>query len=531
MHTLKTPSFLRSTSRSASPAQTSIPTAEFVSSLPDTKMVSDALPPMTRPTSKGTLNRLTLSSLRRTSATPTPIATPTLVQDGSYLEALSLKLSEAVTKAIAQPTGTVVPGEVLWNGKRAIPKGRGTMFGALIGSELDAAASNPHLLRAILRSLHKPLSVLLSSLSAQLLPIISSPQFMTSHTPSTPGAVQLYAVSYATFTAELLDSLDTRNIMQMDSHNGNGTTENLRSIREGFQSLIGRVINPLANGIKTELLPLLVALEHSKPSKPVAAPNKAVLHPSILSLQVLLPLHGRNLVQYTHPPTTTSQTMLATLLISLIWRSLAALSQRAPVVPITAASIVNGTSMRKKGPGFNMSPPSTPPPARFSIKLPPSRPPSPPVAQVSSPATDARALHDLFNALPRPQDTSRYALAREAVDEAFSGLAALCALLDREASGDVEELDALTVDLPTVIAIPVFLRIFVRREGDQELNIWALLGLEEQEYRDACLSGFGRAEECGPQVARRTLEALTQQGAAVDGHFIHWLESRASLDD
>lgn len=134
MYALKTPSFLRPTSRSASPAlpppaSTTVHTP--ASSRPD---FGEILEPFPRLPPKGPLTRLSLSSKRRPSVAPSPPPTPTLVQDGSYLEALALKLSNAVSKAIAQPTGTPAPGEIVWNGKRALPKGRGSALGALIGS-------------------------------------------------------------------------------------------------------------------------------------------------------------------------------------------------------------------------------------------------------------------------------------------------------------------------------------------------------------------------------------------------------------
>jgi hypothetical protein len=53
------------------------------------------------------------------------------VQDGSYLQVLSLKLSEGVSKALAQPAGSTTTGESL-NGRRPIPAGRGREFGSLI---------------------------------------------------------------------------------------------------------------------------------------------------------------------------------------------------------------------------------------------------------------------------------------------------------------------------------------------------------------------------------------------------------------
>lgn len=82
------------------------------------------------------LTKLSLNNLRR--ASPAPLSTPTpaphtLVQDGSYLEMLSLKLSEAVSRAVTQPSGTPAMNDVV-SGKKPIPSGRGSTLGALIVS-------------------------------------------------------------------------------------------------------------------------------------------------------------------------------------------------------------------------------------------------------------------------------------------------------------------------------------------------------------------------------------------------------------
>lgn len=53
------------------------------------------------------------------------------IQDGSYLQVLGLKLSEGVSKALAQPVGTATASDCL-NGRRPIPAGRGREFGSLI---------------------------------------------------------------------------------------------------------------------------------------------------------------------------------------------------------------------------------------------------------------------------------------------------------------------------------------------------------------------------------------------------------------
>lgn len=82
------------------------------------------------------MNRLSLSNLIRTPSSrpqsPTPKAAP-LVQDGSYLEMLSLKLSEAVSKALAPPIGPPSANEQM-EARRIIPTGRGIALGSLIAS-------------------------------------------------------------------------------------------------------------------------------------------------------------------------------------------------------------------------------------------------------------------------------------------------------------------------------------------------------------------------------------------------------------
>ena len=82
------------------------------------------------------LNRLSLGNLIRQPPSQAPSPTPTaplLVQDGSYLEMLSLKLSEAVSKALAPPVGPPSANEQM-EARRIIPAGRGIALGSLIAS-------------------------------------------------------------------------------------------------------------------------------------------------------------------------------------------------------------------------------------------------------------------------------------------------------------------------------------------------------------------------------------------------------------
>ena len=119
---LETPSFFRPSSRPSSPAPPVVP-LRLESGQP--------LERQSRP-----LNRLSLSNLIRQpppqSPSPTPTAPP-LVQDGSYLEMLSLKLSEAVLKALAPPIGPPSANEQM-EARRIIPTGRGIALGSLIAS-------------------------------------------------------------------------------------------------------------------------------------------------------------------------------------------------------------------------------------------------------------------------------------------------------------------------------------------------------------------------------------------------------------
>ncbi|KAI5123678.1 hypothetical protein M0805_001706 [Coniferiporia weirii] len=510
MHALKTSSFLWSSSRPTSPLPTPAPTPVHV----DTEVVPEHRP--ARPLTKLALTHFS----KKTSPAPSRSVTPsTLVQDGSYLESLSLKLSEAVTKALAQPSGAVATGEIL-SGKRPIPAGRGRALGELIASELHASQDNIHLQRAILRLLHRPLSVLITNLSSLLLPLLSSSAFLTPVAPNVqmpgPNATQAHALAVAGFAGELLDCLDGLKLDSSHDHRGDG----LNTFREGLLSIIGRVVNPLITGLKGDLLVLIQALESvhsiSLTSALTKAPGgtKATIyqHPSITPLQALMPIYAKALGQYT--ASKSMQSTLATLLISVIWRALVALSHRpsAPRSRSNSASALSAASSNtfKKRLASSTTPPTTPPPGRFTMKLSSSRPPSPTHGPTPSAASDARVLYDLLSLLPKPSptdDASR--VAREAVDEAFEVLATLSALLSAIEDG-VEfredfDIQLLTDGLPLLIVLPVLLRW--SGHGEPQV-ITAMLNIDDREYRDGCLSGFGRADECAPMVAQHMLDIL-----------------------
>lgn len=413
-----------------------------------------------------------------------------------------------------------------------------------LNSELHATRDNPHLHRAILRCLHRPLSVLVSNLSAHLLPLLSSSAFLTPAAPTpqapNPNPTQLHALALAGLAGELLEVFDDLGLgMEVDARG-----EGLKIIRDSLVSLVSRVVNPLMGSIKAELTPLIVALENpvtmnAGPARTLAGSKPSMVqHQSIIALQTLMPIYARALTRYT--ASTTSQATLASLLISLLWRGVVALAHRPyqQVSPPNSPGL--GPAMLKgRRQSTSMSPPVTPPSTRFAIKLPPSRPPSPPSVQVpSTAAADARALYDLLSLLPRPVAANQ--LAHEAVDEAFDGLKALRALLEaaqtnafgkgHQTEAELEtELEALTTDLPTLIALPIILRAYCSTSR----TIAEMVGISEDEYRKGCLPGFSRAEECAAAVGRRVLDVLANEAVtSAKLTVIIWLEVEvANADD
>lgn len=383
-----------------------------------------------------------------------------------------------------------------------------------IPSELKAVRDNPHLHRAVLRSLQRPFTVLMTNLSRQLLPLLLSPAFHSiPNIPnqfSFPNPVQLHALSIAKFAEELLQVFDELGLGVDNDVRGDG----LKSIREGFASLINRVANPLITGIRMELIPLVEALEHPKPSNgfkpPVGTKSAIIYHPSITSLQILIPVYARALTNYT--TSTLSHSTLASLLISVLWRALIALSHRIDINPsplLTPESSPLPTAKKHA-----TTTPSPPPISRFTI---------------ASAAVDCKALYELLAQLPRPSagpESTR--LAKEAVDEAFEGLKTLPTLLDiainkgRSCTAEdlVKKCNDLTAEIPSLIALPIILRAF---SCPGISSVSSMLGISEEEYRKGCLSGFGRAEECTVTVAQRVMDVL-QTDPLANTTVIRWLE-------
>ncbi|KAI0074631.1 hypothetical protein K474DRAFT_1676953 [Panus rudis PR-1116 ss-1] len=538
MYALKTPSFLRPSSRPSSPSPS---------------------PDMGAPTTTERPTRssmLSFSTFKRTASPPAKPATP-VVQDGSYMEVLNLKLSEAVSKALVHPSGTA-PAHELLNGKLPLPPGRGRALGDLIAAEIKASSDNAYLRRAIIRTLHRPLSVLVTNISSSLLPLLSSSSFLnpSAPTPSQPtnNTTQLHALGLATFAGELVDVFDELGLGVEDEGRADGSGvgrqfgrgdavggqggqsgrgDGLQGVKRSLRSIVERVLEPLLNAIKNELIVHIDALE--SPTSAVVFPNlgtktgantkssgstnnhynnntnylnshsnshshsnnpnnnqngTTVIHPTIIHLQHILPLYVRTLTRYA--TTRTSEVYLTRFVLAVIWRALVALANRpsvggtsisrvpsspslSPVGGIGGISGGNGVGNGQgaggqggvgKTAGKLKTPPTTPPPSRFTLKLPSSRPPSPtfsagsgssdgsssnhpsssplsssPLSSFSSnssshphnptqptPHTDAFALYTLLHTLlPRPSPQNLNAV--EAVEDAFGALWGLVGLL------------------------------------------------------------------------------------------------------
>jgi hypothetical protein len=133
-------------------------------------------------------------------------------------------------------------------------------------------------------------------------------------------------------------------------------------------------------------------------------------------------------------------------------------------------------------------------------------------------------------------------VAREAVDEALSDLTALATLLEnidnplfkvgKSQEVILEEIEQITADLPTLIALPVLLRSYssVTTGSPSIPPISSIINISEDEYRKSCLSGFGRAEQCSSIIGHSVLDFLRVQGG-LQSLVAQWLANRVDAVD
>ncbi|KAG8781137.1 hypothetical protein FRC12_022198 [Ceratobasidium sp. 428] len=329
------------------------------------------------------------------------------------------------------------------------------------------------LLRASLRALHRPLNVLLSNISGLLAPLVVGGATINVCLPSSGwagnGAAQAHALGLACMVGELLEQLEEG--LPGDCNKVGG--EGLRSIKEGLEGVIKRVVNPVFAAVRTELGVLVDALEvapsEALPSSVVGKKALAVEQPAVVALQTAMPCAIRVLGRVGAVPGPVVRGALAACDIAIVWRAMVALAHRRVGEPIPAPAPTTGTgSPTSKSSGLlgkshtlgkasssstasgtstpsskslgktpsmgalnsgsavppsltkRLTPPNTPPAGRFGLLLPPSRPSSPPgvLTPAAQLAHDARVVVGLLDALPKPGGED----AREAVAEAFDAL-------------------------------------------------------------------------------------------------------------
>ncbi len=148
---------------------------------------------------------------------------------------------------------------------------------------------------------------------------------------SFPNQLQTYGLSIAKFSEELLQVFDELGLGNDADIRGDG----LKSIRDGFVSIITRVVKPFISAIQRELTPIIEALENPNTTsivKPPAGTKASVVyHPSVVALQTLMPLYARALA--TSTSSVLSHATLASLLISILWKAMVAVSHRVDARP------------------------------------------------------------------------------------------------------------------------------------------------------------------------------------------------------
>ena len=386
--------------------------------------------------------------------------------------------------------------------------------------------------------MQRPLSVLLSNISAHLLPLLSSPQFEATtlgQQQTCLNPTQLHAVGLATLAEEVLETFDQLGLGQEIG----GRSDGLKVTREGLLNLVTRVVNPLISSIQSELLPLIDGLEKPSPiGRSGSGLNPRVTktstpHPSIVALHAVVPQYAKVLAKIA--TFDAAQSNLGAMLIAFVWHGLLALAYRPSTSGSPPPSPKPTPATAKPKVVSSPTPPASPSP-RFMTMLPQSRPSTPPNHQAgSSLPGDARALLDILGLITKPpKDKTAGLLASEAVDEAFAALESLVHLFEfihtnphPETVPSFEaELKVVTDDLPTLIGLPILLRAYV---GGDSPSVAAMLAnpMTEESYRADCLTGFNRADQCEDVVGKRAICTLRNTSGTLGATMVaNWLESQ-----
>jgi len=429
-------------------------------------------------------------------------------------------------------------------------------------SELTAARDNPNLERAILRLLTRSLSVLVTTLAAQLSPLLVSPHYVPSSCTLPPAqwdASTQHGLALAGFCTELLEVFAAHSL-------GDARSPDLAAVKATIENAIMKLTSPLFTALQSELINCLESATKPAVYKPAGRP-----HPALQQFQLLAPHAGRVLRRYAVDGggvSKTTERQLASLLIAVSWAGMLALVCRPTAIKLVPSPTGSSSppvfgspgktpSLALPGSKTGRTPPSTPkiplrllkdkdhpngssPNAFTLVSLPvtaltpastsstSSRPPSPPLVEVPPLVLDFKVFFEVLEReLPRPP--AKEGLAGEAVEEVLGRVRVLGNWIARgfngnhnsntaSALGDFlnpqlaegqadDENDDEEEEIPVLLALELLLR---HRLG-AEHGAAAFLGMDEELYKKRCLSGFGRADEWACAVGRAVCEGLRTQ--------------------
>ncbi|KAJ9098711.1 hypothetical protein QFC21_004359 [Naganishia friedmannii] len=236
-------------------------------------------PPGTRPSTPGMPPSASMGNLGSENGTTTTA--------GGVIDAIGLRLSEQVNKTCFG---------VDLNSRKGFKKGSGWTLGEAVIKELPAPTADAYLLRAVLRTSVRSLTIYTSRLEYFLLPAISDPSFpapmqLQTLMPTASNAVhllnqlQMFALSVchaAWETCEVLEvALETQTYPRF-------VAELLRPIMDKLDSIVARVVTPLLASLKKELILSLDFSQTAVASPPING-NKLLPAASALAPATILP--------------------------------------------------------------------------------------------------------------------------------------------------------------------------------------------------------------------------------------------------
>jgi len=203
------------------------------------------------------------------SRAPTPrMAQPSLPAGGDgtttpqtgYMDVLGLRLNDSVNKACLG---------VDFKAKKGFKQGSGWGVGEAVVKEMPTPQSDAYLLRAVLRTAVRSLSIYITRLESILLPAITDPTFIAplnlSATASAHplNAVQYFALSVAHTAWQTCEKLEqTLETGTWPRFVG----EALRPVMDKLDLVVGKVVQPLLLGLKRDLMASLNRTDGTSPT-------------------------------------------------------------------------------------------------------------------------------------------------------------------------------------------------------------------------------------------------------------------------